>query len=77
MIKIIKNTMTEPIETTCPFCSSVLSYTYEDIIREEKQDYIMLLKTVNRYLVCPVCKHNINLDKLDPTVSLVAKGGKK
>lgn len=74
MVKIIKNTMTEPIETTCPSCSSVLSYTYEDIIREEKQDMFYLSRVVCRYIVCPVCKNSISLE---PIVRLVEKGGKK
>ena len=76
-MKIIKNTMKEPTEITCPFCNSVLAYTFEDIRREEKQDGLFPLMQnsfVHRFIVCPVCKRNIDLD---PTVVLMSKPQKK
>ena len=59
-IKIIKNTMVEPIETTCPVCQSIFSFNYEDIQREETGTFLGV-KTVNRYVVCPVCKSTVNM----------------
>ena len=59
MIKIIKNTMTEPIECTCPVCKSVFSYTFDEVRRDENTT-IMGMKTVNRYVICPVCKTDID-----------------
>lgn len=59
-IKIIKNNMTEPFEITCYHCSSVFSYTYEDIQRAE--NYSMLgLAPVKRFVVCPVCKFDVDI----------------
>lgn len=58
-IKIIKNTMTDPITKTCPICQSIFSYTFEDIRRIEDQ---WLLGThIRRLIVCPVCKRDIDL----------------
>lgn len=65
MIKIIKNTMTEPIPITCNFCKSDLTYNYQDIQREEYRDPLCILgdqKRSKRYLVCPVCKSTLSLD---------------
>ena len=59
-IKIIKNTMTEPIEVTCPVCKSIFSYTYEDIQRKHNNT-ICFGENVIRYLVCPVCKSDIDM----------------
>ena len=58
MIKIIKNTMTEPIEAQCGECNSLFTYNYEDIHREEVQDFFFNKKT-RRFLICPVCKANL------------------
>ena len=71
-MKIIKNTKTEPTEITCPACESILSYTYADINRAENQDVFSLNRVVKRYLICPVCKNDIDL-KIYYTV----KGGKE
>ena len=62
-MKIIKNTMTEPIKITCPVCKSVLEYTHEDIRREERSNMFFPVgeKFVIRYLICPVCKSTIEL----------------
>ena len=58
-MKIIKNTMTTPIEITCPGCKSILEYTYEDIKRREDNSIFGLYKGATRYIVCPVCKTDI------------------
>lgn len=60
-IRIIKNTKTEPEEITCPACNSLLSYFYSDIQRSEEIDIFFNRKGVRRYIVCPVCKNDIEL----------------
>ena len=60
MIKVIKNTMIEPIEVTCPHCKSILSYTYEDLQREATTNILGLSTGVKIYIVCPVCKGDID-----------------
>lgn len=60
-MKIIKNAMTTPIEITCPECKSVLEYTYKDIERREENTIFGLYTSVTRYIVCPVCKKDIDL----------------
>ena len=58
MIKIIKNTMEEPIEKTCEFCKSVISYNYQDIQTETRRDALGF-RYRDRFLTCPVCKEKI------------------
>ena len=58
-MKIIKNAMTTPIETTCPECKSILEYTYADIRRRDENGIFGLYTGVTRYIVCPVCKRDI------------------
>lgn len=60
-MKIIKNAMTEPIEITCPECKSVLEYTYKDIVRQEESSIFGLFPSVKRYIVCPVCKSDVDI----------------
>lgn len=60
-MKIIKNAMTTPIEITCPECKSVLEYTYKDIERREESSVFGLYSSITRYIVCPVCKRDIDL----------------
>jgi uncharacterized protein YbaR (Trm112 family) len=60
-MKIIKNAMTTPIEITCPECKSVLEYTYNDIQRREENTIFGLYAGVKRYIVCPVCKGEIDI----------------
>lgn len=60
-MKIIKNAMTTPIEITCPECKSVLEYTYKDIERREESTILGLYLGITRYIVCPVCKKDIDL----------------
>lgn len=60
-MKIIKNAMTTPIEITCPECKSVLEYTYKDIERREESSVFGLYTSVTRYIVCPVCKKDIDI----------------
>lgn len=72
-IKIIKNTMTEPIEMTCPVCKSIFSYTYEDIQRKCGGSFLSsFYDTTIRYIVCPVCKSDI-----DMSARVVLKDGGK
>ena len=60
MKKIIKNTMTEPIEMTCSLCASVFSFTFEDI---ELEDTLFGLSKF-RMVRCPVCKGKNDLSKI-------------
>lgn len=60
-MKIIKNAMTTPIEITCPECKSVLEYTYNDISRREESSFLGVCTGVRRYIVCPVCKRDIDI----------------
>lgn len=60
-MKIIKNAMTTPIEITCPECKSVLEYTYNDISRREESSFFGVCAGVRRYIVCPVCKRDIDI----------------
>lgn len=61
-IKIIKNTMTEPTEMTCPVCKSIFSYTYEDIQRKQSNSFFSsLYDSTIRFIVCPVCKSDIDM----------------
>lgn len=63
MIKIIKNTLAEPTSITCPICESIFSFTFEDIRRDEISNIFDICgkKTVKRFVVCPVCKSDIDL----------------
>lgn len=63
MIKIILNTMKEPIPITCPICQSQLSYTYDEVQRQNTYNFLGFQDSVKRYIVCPVCKSDIILDK--------------
>lgn len=60
-IKIIKNTMTEPTEMTCPVCKSIFSYTYEDIQRKQNGFLLSVYDSTIRFIVCPVCKSDIDI----------------
>lgn len=60
-MKIIKNAMTTPIEITCPECKSVLEYTYNDIFRREENNIFGFYTGTTRYIVCPVCKRDIDI----------------
>ncbi|MBR2554764.1 MAG: hypothetical protein IKE94_07895 [Aeriscardovia sp.] len=61
MRKIIKNTMQEPISMTCPFCSSIFSYNFEDIRVRDVQAFALLAPIRMRFVECPVCKKDIEL----------------
>lgn len=67
MKKIIKNTMTEPIEMTCSLCKSVFSYTFEDI---ELEDTLFGFSKF-RIVRCPVCKEKNDLSKIIINKSLM------
>ena len=60
-MKIIKNAMTTPIGITCPECMSTLEYTYADIHRREDNSIFGLYTGARRYVVCPVCKRDIDI----------------
>ena len=59
-IKIIKNTMTEPVELTCPVCKSIFAYTFDEIKREEAYNFLGF-KVTKRFIICPVCKSDIDM----------------
>jgi hypothetical protein len=59
-IKILKNTMEEPIEKTCEFCQSVFSYNYQDI-QTDTRNGALGFKYHERFLTCPVCKERLIL----------------
>lgn len=63
-IEIIKNTMVDPIEMTCECCKSVFTYNYKDIQRREEHMFLGLGSTVRRYITCPVCKYDNDVDRV-------------
>jgi len=65
---IIKNTMVEPIEMTCDECKSVFSYNYQDIESEKELSLFSLSPRYTRFVVCPVCKHRIEMDRVEVEV---------
>lgn len=56
-IKIIKNTMDEPIEIECETCHSILSYTLPDVKKIEVNFLGMIY--YDKGFECPVCKNNV------------------
>lgn len=62
-VKIIKNTMIDPIEHECENCKSLFSYNYQDIQAEETTN-ILGFKNYQRFVVCPVCKTREFLKKV-------------
>lgn len=62
---IIKNTMIDPIEMTCDECKSVFSYNYQDIETERENVLFALTPRYVRFVVCPVCKCKIDLDRVE------------
>lgn len=62
-IKIIQNSMTDPIECVCPYCELVFSYNYEDIQRREENN-LFGTAYVRRFVICPVCKCDIDRQKV-------------
>lgn len=69
MKTIIKNTMVDPIEMTCDECKSVFSYNYQDIESEKELAIFVINPRYMRFVVCPVCKHRNELDKVVVEVS--------
>lgn len=59
-IKIIKNTLEDDILMTCHECGSEFSFNYTDIRRDESTS-ILGNRVVNRYVICPVCKHGCDI----------------
>ena len=68
MIRIIKNTMTEPIAITCPLCKSELTYNYGDIQRQTTYNFLGMQDKLKRFIVCPVCKSDIVLDVVNTII---------
>lgn len=68
MKTIIKNTMIDPIEMTCDECKSVFSYNYQDIESEKELSLFALTPRYSRFIVCPVCKHRIDMDRVEVDV---------
>lgn len=67
-IKIIQNTLTDPIEIKCCNCESILSYTYDDIQRDIDTGWFGMARVIRRYIVCPVCKSDIPLNPIAEVV---------
>lgn len=62
-IKIIKNTMEEPIVMECENCKSVFEYNYQDIqVRDRTGSFGF--KYRDRLVSCPVCKFDNILNKM-------------
>jgi len=59
MIKIIKNTMKDPIKMKCSNCFSEFEYNYEDIKEAESTGVLGVF--TYRYVKCPVCKIKLSL----------------
>lgn len=70
-IKIIKNTMQDPIEHECSNCKSVFSYNYQDI-ESEKVKNVLGFNTYERYIICPVCKEKETLHRASAVRGLEA-----
>ena len=62
-VKIIKNSMINPIEHECENCKSIFSYNYQDI-EAEKTVNILGFNSYQRFVVCPVCKTREYLKKV-------------
>lgn len=62
-IKIIKNTMIDPIKMTCECCKSEFEYNYEDIKKTEYHDILYITRS-HRSVTCPVCKYDNELDTI-------------
>ena len=62
-LKIIKNTMVDPIEHECENCKSIFSYNYQDIQAEETMN-ILGFKSYQRFVLCPVFKTREYLKKV-------------
>lgn len=69
MKTIIKNTMEDPIEVTCDECKSVFSYNYQDIETENENTLFSLTPRYLRFVICPVCRHRIHMDRVEVKVS--------
>ena len=67
-IKIIKNTMKEPIEMECENCKSVFEYNYQDI-QVRKRSGLFGVEYRDRIVRCPVCKFDNVLDKLKAEIT--------
>ena len=63
MIKIIKNTMTQPIKIECENCLSIFEFNFSDIQRKDIPGLFGLPGCSERYVICPVCKIDIQLKK--------------
>lgn len=61
-IKIIKNTMEEPIVMECENCQSVFEYNYQDIQVRDRS--ALGIKYRDRLVSCPVCKFDNILNKV-------------
>lgn len=73
MKTIIKNTMVEPIEMTCDECKSVFSYNYQDIDTEVNYPLFSFGVKHTRFVICPVCKYKIDLDRIEVEVEKESK----
>lgn len=55
-IKIIKNTLVDPMNKTCEECGSEFTFNYDDIGRKTTMG-VFGNEMSYRYILCPVCKH--------------------
>ena len=55
-IKIIKNTLVDPINKVCEECGSEFTFTYEDIQKGTRAS-LFCQEISYRYVLCPVCKY--------------------
>ena len=59
-IKIIKNTLIDPMHKTCEECGSEFTFNYVDIQRGTRMS--IWSEVTYRYVVCPVCKHECSFE---------------
>lgn len=67
-IKIIKNTMVNPVEMECENCKSVFEYNYQDIQVRERYGFLGV-EHLDRIVRCPVCKFDNVLNKLKAEIT--------
>lgn len=58
-MKIIKNTLEDPIRCTCNECQSIFEFNYKDIQRRENTLFFGHTE-VKRFIICPVCGYENN-----------------
>lgn len=72
-IKIIKNTMKEPIEMECENCKSVFEYNYQDIKVRDRSG-LFGIEYRDRFVTCPVCKFDNIINKSNKMKTVESDG---